>query len=551
MKIDPSTTAPQIVFTYYWSGGHCCTVTKIATLDSGGNWHVVDGGVLDGGGFEFKDLDGDGGRELVSLDNSFLYAFGCYACSYAPTRIKKLIGTDLRDVTVDGRYQSFLRLRLREMQANARTYGDEQTFHSGGYLGGWVAAKALVGEFPDAWRKMLTSYHRSSDWTMEECIRPIPLNQCSEAERRQVDFPEALAAHLMVHGYITAEEKRKLNLVQAAAPAPNEQQQPARNPPSPDTNDPRTRASSFVLELLRIWSEPNDPALSTKLNAFYADQVSYYGKLTTRQAVLDDKTRFATRWPDRKYQLRPGSLVANCEQVSSTCNVDGVVDWQARSPARGASSSGSARFSYALTAAGPSFIVISENSSVLRREPTSPTLVVDPPTEAKAAPAAAHAALSQGELDALRAKLISLWNPPAAVSGHPDQYIVTIRIRLARDHRLAGQPEVLTSGAGPLFEATRDSAVRAVVQAQPYDMLSPSSFEAWKEIDINFDPREVVKPVRNSQTDNARCETIADKKLRTLCFEQSGVPVIDCNAPRDADEAAFCRQTMGDRGVQR
>ena len=107
------------------------------------------------------------------------------------------------------------------------------------------------------------------------------------------------------------------------------------------------------------------------------------------------------------------------------------------------------------------------------------------------APVGQAAHLSQSELDALRAKLISLWNPPAAVSVHPDQYVVTIRIRLARNHRLVGQPEVLTSGDGPLFEATRDSAVRAVFQAQPYDMLSLTTYDQWKEIDINFDPREV------------------------------------------------------------
>lgn len=107
------------------------------------------------------------------------------------------------------------------------------------------------------------------------------------------------------------------------------------------------------------------------------------------------------------------------------------------------------------------------------------------------APTGHAARLSQSELDALRAKLISLWNPPAAVSTHPDQYVVTIRIRLTRDHRLVGQPEVLTSGDGPLFEATRDSAVRAVFQAQPYDMLSLTTYDQWKEMDINFDPREV------------------------------------------------------------
>jgi colicin import membrane protein len=103
-----------------------------------------------------------------------------------------------------------------------------------------------------------------------------------------------------------------------------------------------------------------------------------------------------------------------------------------------------------------------------------------------------HAAhLSQSEIDALRAKLISLWNPPQAISTEPDKYIVTIRIRLGRNHKLAGPPTVLTSGAGTLFEATRDSAVRAVFQAQPYDMLSQATYDQWKEMDINFNPREV------------------------------------------------------------
>ena len=64
------------------------------------------------------------------------------------------------------------------------------------------------------------------------------------------------------------------------------------------------------------------------------------------------------------------------------------------------------------------------------------------------APLGQAAHLSQSELYALRAKLISLWNPPAAVSAHPDQYVVSIRIRLARNHRLVGQPVVLTRGHG-------------------------------------------------------------------------------------------------------
>jgi hypothetical protein len=108
-----------------------------------------------------------------------------------------------------------------------------------------------------------------------------------------------------------------------------------------------------------------------------------------------------------------------------------------------------------------------------------------PPTKAES---------TEAELNALRSKLISLWEPPAAVSKHPELYVVTIRIRLTRDHRLAGRPEVLTNGNGPLFEATRDSAVRAVNRAQPYDMFSLTTYDQWKEIDINFDPREVFTP---------------------------------------------------------
>ena len=91
----------------------------------------------------------------------------------------------------------------------------------------------------------------------------------------------------------------------------------------------------------------------------------------------------------------------------------------------------------------------------------------------------------------MRAKLISLWNPPPAVSNNPDQYVVTVRISALPRPTSRRQPEVLNSGEGPLFEATRESAVRAVIQGQPYDMLSPSTYDVWKDITLNFNPRDV------------------------------------------------------------
>ncbi|MGI8527125.1 MAG: cell envelope biogenesis protein TolA, partial [Pseudolabrys sp.] len=55
--------------------------------------------------------------------------------------------------------------------------------------------------------------------------------------------------------------------------------------------------------------------------------------------------------------------------------------------------------------------------------------------------------LSQSELDALRARLMSLWNPPVGAQD-AEQFQITIRIRFKRDGTLANGPQVLTSGAG-------------------------------------------------------------------------------------------------------
>ena len=114
-------------------------------------------------------------------------------------------------------------------------------------------------------------------------------------------------------------------------------------------------------------------------------------------------------------------------------------------------------------------------------------------------------------------------NPPAYVSAHPERYVITVRIKLARDHRLIGRPEVLTNGDGPLFEAVRDSVVRAAVEAQPYDMLSLSAYNAWKEIDINFDPREVATPSETATSVDERPPLSAFDRRPQLINPKQGV----------------------------
>jgi hypothetical protein len=206
VRLDASASFPQVIFTSYSGGAHCCTETKIATIDRSGSWHAINGKTLDGDfGYELTDLDGDGSFALVSLDNRFLNAFACYACSYAPTRIEKLVGSELKDVTRDPKYRKFLRERLNKMEARAQTLSQ-----ANGYWGGWVAAKSLVGELDDAWRKMLVSYDRQSQWVIEECQINAPPGKCPDNQKRQLDFPEGLVVHLVRNGYITANQKARL-----------------------------------------------------------------------------------------------------------------------------------------------------------------------------------------------------------------------------------------------------------------------------------------------------------------------------------------------------
>jgi outer membrane biosynthesis protein TonB len=113
-------------------------------------------------------------------------------------------------------------------------------------------------------------------------------------------------------------------------------------------------------------------------------------------------------------------------------------------------------------------------------------------TVALGAPSGFAAQLSQSELDALRARLAQLWSPPAGAKN-PEELVVQIRMKLKPDGTLAGPPMVLTSGQSPLFMAARDSAIRAVFRGQPFDMLKPEHYDQWKDVEITFDPRDMIR----------------------------------------------------------
>lgn len=109
--------------------------------------------------------------------------------------------------------------------------------------------------------------------------------------------------------------------------------------------------------------------------------------------------------------------------------------------------------------------------------------------------------MSQSELDALRGMVAQCWNPPVGAVGAEDLK-VRVRFNLSQDGQVSGQPEVMNSSGNPAFGAASSSAVRAIMRCQPYN-LPISKYEAWQEVIINFDPREMLgdrlaRPVQTS-----------------------------------------------------
>jgi outer membrane biosynthesis protein TonB len=94
--------------------------------------------------------------------------------------------------------------------------------------------------------------------------------------------------------------------------------------------------------------------------------------------------------------------------------------------------------------------------------------------------------LSQNELAMLIAQLRSCWAPPVGVVEAKD-LVVTVRFSLNRDGSLLGQPIVVNRGNNALFQVAAEAATRAVRVCQPF-RLPASKYEAWQEVEVNFDP---------------------------------------------------------------
>ena len=156
--------------------------------------------------------------------------------------------------------------------------------------------------------------------------------------------------------------------------------------------DLQQHVSNFISDLFASWSSSNGQTPQV-LKGLYEDAVTYYGEVISREAVLDDKRRFAERWPQRSYAIRPGTLVVQCGDRSLRCTVSGITDWAAANGAK--RSTGAAHFYYAVCAGEGGLLKIAEETSEIVHGPIISSHGATRPPRAASKTACAAAEMSR------------------------------------------------------------------------------------------------------------------------------------------------------------
>jgi colicin import membrane protein len=101
-------------------------------------------------------------------------------------------------------------------------------------------------------------------------------------------------------------------------------------------------------------------------------------------------------------------------------------------------------------------------------------------------------ALSQNEIDALRARLRDCWDVPVGVADASNLYVI-VQIHFRRDGSLDAEPEVVNTMSHPAFQVAAESALRAVRKCAPYSFMPVAKYDVWKDVEVKFDPREMFR----------------------------------------------------------
>ena len=134
----------------------------------------------------------------------------------------------------------------------------------------------------------------------------------------------------------------------------------------------------------------------------------------------------------------------------------------------------------------------------VRSEPEAKKVVVPPSPSAPTSRRLSTLPLTMSEKDAIRAQIERCWSVPAGARD-AENLQVKIRIYLNPDGSLSRQPEIIDSArmerpGEEYYRSAAESARRAVLnpRCSPLQNLPISKYERWREIELTFDPKEMM-----------------------------------------------------------
>lgn len=254
--LDASSRLPQLLVSAYTGGAHCCSLTSIFDLGPNGQWEHLELGATDGDGEpDIQDITGNGQQEILTSDQSFLYAFASHAGSEAPVVISRYHNGVLENVTRDPAYRDFI---AKDLANRRRNWVRSGRFEPNGFLAYEVATMANLGKFTEGWHDMLAHAQstKESGFGLSSCDLKSAADKqnghgCSAKEKELLPFPQALSLFLIRSGYITPEQ------VASAAddhkPAIAQQLQASPSVPQtarpPETSSPSSSATARPSEM--------------------------------------------------------------------------------------------------------------------------------------------------------------------------------------------------------------------------------------------------------------------------------------------------------------
>jgi len=98
------------------------------------------------------------------------------------------------------------------------------------------------------------------------------------------------------------------------------------------------------------------------------------------------------------------------------------------------------------------------------------------------------------EIDAIRAWAERCWEIPIA-AREGNSPAVRLRVSFNRDGTVTARPEIQNPRGDPAFQILANSAVRAVMRCSQEGgvRLPPERYDTWREVVLNFDPKEMMR----------------------------------------------------------